>query len=114
MCYYLITDLGTGRLVGGFSGDNPKEAFDAMIESGVVAGEFDDYLIEPDEPLFRVWFNDTPTDEQTLFYLHEAEEYGRRFGFDPSLVKPGCDIPFYDDEGLVVGGVVEENPASGR
>ena len=114
MSYYWITDLGTGRLVGGFSGESPAEAFEAMIKAGAGDGELEDYRIEPGEPLFRVWFNDTPIEDQVLFYLHEAADYGRRFGFDPLLVAPGCDIPLYDDDGTVVGGVVEESPLLGR
>lgn len=53
MGYYWITDLGTGRLVGGFSGESPAEAFEAMIKAGASDGVIEDYRIEAGEPLFR-------------------------------------------------------------
>ena len=49
--------------------------------------------------VYRIWFEDTPIDDQPRFRDDQVDEYADRFGFDASLVKPGCDIDLSDESG---------------
>ena len=57
-----------------------------------------------DDLIYRIWFVDG---SETIFTHKEREEYGKRFGFDASKLGPRSDIYLLDEDGEVVGGVVE-------
>ena len=62
---------------------------------------------ETDMSMYRIWFENTPIDEQPRFRDDEIAEYADRFEFDASLVKPGCDIDLCDEFGK--WGIVDDD-----
>lgn len=61
--------------------------------------------------MYRIWFENTSIYNQPVFGDDEIAEYAERFGFDASLVKPGCDIDLSDDSGK--WGIVDDDAENG-